>query len=89
MNLIVVKKLLVGLSIAIFVVCSDPGSMVLAQTFKNCSEVNRTYRWGVAKSIAAAKIQKNYPINNPLVSEAIYKSIAKMDRDKDGTACEK
>jgi hypothetical protein len=89
MNLIVVKKLLVGLSIAIFVVCSDPGSMVLAQTFKNCSEVNRTYRWGVAKSIAAAKMQKNYPINNPLVSEAIYKSIAKMDRDKDGTACEK
>ena len=87
--MIVVKKLLVGLSIAIFVVCSDPGSMVLAQTFKNCSEVNRTYRWGVAKSIAAAKIQKNYPINNPLVSEAIYKSIAKMDRDKDGTACEK
>jgi chorismate mutase len=63
--------------------------MVLAQTFKNCSEVNRTYRWGVAKSIAAAKMQKNYPINNPLVSEAIYKSIAKMDRDKDGTACEK
>jgi hypothetical protein len=89
MNLIVFKKLLVGLSIAIFVVCSDPGSMVLAQTFKNCSEVNRTYRWGVAKSIAAAKMQKNYPINNPLVSEAIYKSIAKMDRDKDGTACEK
>ena len=87
--MIVVKKLLVGLSIAIFVVCSDPGSMVLAQTFKNCSEVNRTYRWGVAKSIAAAKMQKNYPINNPLVSEAIYKSIAKMDRDKDGTACEK
>ena len=34
-------------------------------------------------------MQKNYPINNPLVSEAIYKSIAKMDRDKDGTACEK
>ena len=89
MNLIVCKRLLVGLLIIILSVCSDPGSVVSAQTFKNCSEVNRTYRWGVAKSIAAAKMQKNYPINNPLVSEAIYKSIAKMDRDKDGTACEK
>jgi hypothetical protein len=89
MNLIVFKKLLIGLLIYVLSVCSDPGNMVSAQTFKNCSEVNRTYRWGVAKSIAAAKMQKNYPINNPLVSEAIYKSIAKMDRDKDGTACEK
>ena len=87
--MIVFKKLLVGLLIYVLSVCSDPGNMVSAQTFKNCSEVNRTYRWGVAKSIAAAKMQKNYPINNPLVSEAIYKSIAKMDRDKDGTACEK
>ena len=89
MNLIVFKNLFVGLFTIILLVNSDPGSVVSAQTFKNCSEVNRTYRWGVAKSIAAAKMQKNYPINNPLVSEAIYKSIAKMDRDKDGTACEK
>ena len=87
--MIVFKNLFVGLFTIILLVCSDPGSVVSAQTFKNCSEVNRTYRWGVAKSIAAAKMQKNYPINNPLVSEAIYKSIAKMDRDKDGTACER
>ena len=87
--MIVFKNLFVGLFTIILLVCSGPGSVISAQTFKNCSEVNRTYRWGVAKSIAAAKMQKNYPINNPLVSEAIYKSIAKMDRDKDGTACEK
>jgi hypothetical protein len=43
---------------------------------------------GVAKSSAAAKKQKNYPVNNPLVSATIYKTIQKMDRDKDGTACE-
>ena len=60
-----------------------------AATFKNCTEVNKVYNWGVSKSLAAAMKQKNYPINNPLVSASIYASLAKMDRDKDGTACEK
>ena len=59
-----------------------------AQTFKNCTEVRKVYPMGVAKSLAAAKKQKNYPVNNPLVSAMIYKTIQKMDRDKDGTACE-
>ena len=59
-----------------------------ARTFKNCTEVRKVYPMGVAKSSAAAKKQKNYPVNNPLVSATIYKTIQKMDRDKDGTACE-
>ena len=57
--------------------------------FKNCTEVRKTYRWGVAKSLQAAKKQKNYPVNNPFVSASIYKSLEKMDQDRDGTACEK
>ena len=60
-----------------------------AATFKNCTEVNKVHKWGVSKSLAAAMKQKNYPTNNPLVSASIYASLAKMDRDKDGTACEK
>ena len=44
---------------------------------------------GVAKTLVAAKKQKNYPINNPFVSAGVYTSLAKLDRDKDGTACEK
>jgi hypothetical protein len=61
---------------------------VNAQIFKNCTDVRKVYPMGVAKSLAAAKKQKNYPVNNPLVSATIYKTIQKMDRDKDGTACE-
>jgi len=57
--------------------------------FKNCTEVRKTYRWGVAKSLQAAKKQKNYPLNNPFVSASIYTSLEKMDQDGDGTACEK
>ena len=58
-------------------------------TFKNCSEVNAIYPWGVAKSLAAAKKQKNYPVNNPYVSKLLYQKLVKMDRDKDLTVCEK
>jgi hypothetical protein len=62
---------------------------VSAQSFKNCSEVRKVYPMGVAKTLAVAKKQKNYPINKPFVSAGIYASLAKLDRDKDGTACEK
>ena len=60
-----------------------------AQSFKNCTEVRRVYPMGVSKSLAAAKLQKNYPVNNPHVSEKVYQVLSKLDRDKDGTACEK
>jgi hypothetical protein len=58
-------------------------------SFKNCSEVNAIYPWGVAKSITAAKKQKNYPVNNPYVSKSLYLKLIRMDRDKDLTVCEK
>jgi hypothetical protein len=58
-------------------------------TFKNCSEVNAIYPWGVAKSLTAAKKQQNYPVNNPYVSKSLYQKLVKMDRDKDLTVCEK
>ena len=60
-----------------------------AQSFKNCTEVRKVYPMGVSKSLATAKLQKNYPVNNPLVSAKIYQVLSKLDRDKDGTACEK
>ena len=53
--------------------------------FKNCTALRVKYPNGVAKSAAAAKTQKSLP----KVSAAIYKSNIKMDRDIDGTICEK
>jgi hypothetical protein len=43
------------------------------------------YPAGVAKSAAASKKQKM----TPKVSAAIYSANVKMDRDRDGTVCEK
>ena len=61
----------------------------VSMSFRNCSEVNAIYPWGVAKSLAAAKKQKNYPVNNPYVSKSLYQKLVKMDRDKDLTVCAK
>ena len=58
-------------------------------TFKNCGEVNRVYPWGVAKNLAAAKKQKQYSVKPSYVSASLYKSLSKMDRNKDLTACER
>ena len=80
------KKSVAVISLLIFVVGSNAA---LASSFKNCAEVNKAYPWGVSRSLDAAKKQKNYPVNNPFVSSKLYESLKKMDRDKDGTACEK
>ena len=79
------KKIVISLALIPIMLTA---TAVNAQTFKNCTEVRKVYPMGVAKSLTAAKKQKNYPVNNPLVSATIYKTIQKMDRDKDGTACE-
>ena len=58
-------------------------------TFKNCGEVNKVYPWGVAKTLAAAKKQKQYSVKPSYVSASLYKSLSKMDKNKDLIACEK
>ena len=60
-------------------------SMVNAATFKDCSAMNKKYPNGIAQSSTKAKKQKFAP----KVSASLYKSYAKLDVDKDGTACEK
>jgi hypothetical protein len=69
---------------AIFGFLGIPASSA-ASTFKNCTQLNKVYPSGVAKSAAVAKKQKKAP----KVSAAVYRANIKMDRDKDGTVCEK
>lgn len=63
-------------------------SPVSAKTFKNCAELNAVYPGGVAKSKSSKNIggpTKLKPTVNASVYKAVYK---KLDRDKDGIACE-
>jgi len=70
--------------VAVVSLCIAP-SAVHASSFKNCTALRVKHPNGVAKSVVPAKKQKNMP----KVSASIYKSNIKMDRDRDGTVCEK
>jgi len=62
---------------------------ITKMVFRNCGEVNRVYPWGVAKTLAAAKKQKQYFVKPSYVSVSLYKTLSKMDNNKDLTACER
>jgi hypothetical protein len=76
------RKIVIG--VAAVSLCIAP-SAVHAASFKNCTALRVKHPNGVAKSVVTAKKQKN----TPKVSASIYKSNIKMDRDRDGTVCEK
>ena len=61
-----------------------------AKTFKNCTQLNKTYKHGVGKKGAKDKVSRtSKPVRNFKVSTAIYNANRHSDRDKDGIACEK
>lgn len=72
----------------VFPVASDakatPGNLP-ARLFANCASLNRVYPRGVAVSVSASRIQRI----RPTVNRSVYLRNIKLDRDKDGTACEK
>ena len=59
-----------------------------AVAYKNCTELNKVYKGGVAKD-AKTTNKGGKTKYKPFVSAELYKLNAKSDRDKDGIACEK
>ncbi|MBD7971292.1 MULTISPECIES: excalibur calcium-binding domain-containing protein [Paenibacillus] len=57
-------------------------------TYKNCTELNKVYKGGVARS-SSTKNKGGKTKYKPHVSKALYEANKKSDRDKDGIACEK
>ena len=58
------------------------------KTYKNCTELNKDYKGGVARS-SSVKNKGGKTKYKPFVSQALYDSNKKSDRDKDLIACEK
>lgn len=58
------------------------------KTYKNCTALNKDYKGGVAKS-SKVKNKGGKTKYKPFVSSALYNANKKLDRDKDGIACEK
>ncbi|MDO7906775.1 excalibur calcium-binding domain-containing protein [Paenibacillus sp. JX-17] len=59
-----------------------------AQKYKNCTELRKDYKGGVARS-ATVKNKGGKTKYKPFVSQALYDRNSGLDRDKDGIACEK
>ncbi len=59
--------------------------------YANCTALNQVYKHGVAKKGARDRVRgTTRPVTNFLVYPAVYHlNKAKLDRDKDGVACEK
>ncbi|MFF2484254.1 excalibur calcium-binding domain-containing protein [Paenibacillus sp. NPDC058071] len=56
--------------------------------YKNCTELNKVYKGGVART-AKATNKGSKTKYKPHVSQALYDANKKLDRDKDMIACEK
>lgn len=55
-------------------------------TYKNCTELNKVYKGGVA--LPGAKNIGGKTRYTPYYSKALYDANKSRDRDKDGIACE-
>ena len=91
------KKNLSSLLASIFLLTGISGTAFAADTkkFKNCSALNKEYPGGISRSGAIdmtkkkGKVVPASPKKSPVVDDAIYEANRKLDKDKDGVACEK
>jgi hypothetical protein len=87
------RKSLIGLGLlaSIFLAASIGAGSYSAQaavkTFKNCTELNKSFKYGVATSSKSVNRGAG-PISKPTVSTATFKKNQKLDKDKDGIICE-
>ncbi|WP_419886746.1 excalibur calcium-binding domain-containing protein [Paenibacillus sp. B-A-8] len=58
------------------------------KTYKNCTELNKDYKGGVALS-SSTKNKGGKTKYKPYLSKELYNANKKSDRDNDGIACEK
>ena len=85
--------LIAGLAVSTASASPVGGSQVLpTKTYANCTAIKKVYPGGIAKSKSTVnKVngkKKNGLKSTTKVSATLYKANAKMDRDKDGWACE-
>lgn len=61
-------------------------------TYRTCTELQRVHRHGVGKKGAVDKVRGRVTasrVKTFLVNNALYAKNVKLDRDRDGVACEK
>lgn len=70
-------------SLLVFGMLTHLASPVSAQSFRNCTDLRKVYKFGVAKNVASATGTR------AVVNRRVYLANTRLDRDKDGVACER
>jgi Ni/Co efflux regulator RcnB len=74
---------------------AEPAQLAAARTlaptlrYSNCTALNRVYRHGVGRYGARDHTSSGDPVTNFKRSNTLYRQNSRLDRDKDGVACEK
>jgi len=67
---------------------SPAGAATRYPTYKNCTEMHKRYKGGVARVGARDKRASGRARFKPYVNTGLYNANKKSDRDRDGIACE-
>ncbi len=71
---------------------ATPQADAAGRYFSSCSNLHKVYRYGVAKSYRAAMYQVRHGNHRPAygtrAKAAYWTNYKRLDRDRDGTACE-
>lgn len=74
-------------------IVATAGSADAATHYRSCAALAKDFRHGVAKSAAAAQRQVNQgygrPASGPRARAVYAENYRNLDRDRDGTACER
>ena len=82
------KKIIALVAAASLAWLPATGAEAAVHHFKNCTDMHRKYKGGVARKGAHDKRASGHARYRPYVSTALYTANKKMDRDHDGIACE-
>ena len=83
------SAIVLSASLAFGVSAVSPASTdAAAKSFKNCTELNKSYKGGVAMN-SKVKNKGGKTKYKPLASADLYNANKDKDRDKDGIACER
>jgi hypothetical protein len=79
----------VAIGVLVSGICAAPAQAAAPRVFKNCTELNKTYKGGVAMPGAKDKRKSGRAKYTPKYDKALYQANRKSDRDGDKIACEK
>jgi len=77
----------VALGLGLNALSASAKPITFGEKFSNCSQLNKVYPGGVAKS-SSVRNQGGKTKKAPTVNAKVYAENSSKDRDKDGIACE-